>query len=50
MENSLAQLLTPWGNTKAGFEAKGEINRSDFGISFNVPVGDGFVVSEKNQN
>ena len=40
-------IVDPWGNTKAGFEVKGEINRSDFGISFNIPVGDGFVVSEK---
>ena len=33
---------------KAGFEAKGEINRSDFGINWNVPLGgDAFVVSEK---
>lgn len=37
----------PWGNTKAGFEATGEINRSDFGLNWNVPVGDGLLVSEK---
>lgn len=39
--------VDPWGNTKAGFEAKGEINRTDFGINWNVPVGDGLLVSEK---
>ncbi len=37
----------PWGNTKAGFEIKGEVNRKDFGIDWNVPVGDGLLVSEK---
>lgn len=37
----------PWGNTKAGFEAKAEINRTDFGINWNVPVGEGLLVSEK---
>ena len=43
--NGIAQ--DPWGNTKAAFEAKGEINRSDWGIEWNVPVGDGLLVSEK---
>lgn len=37
----------PWGNTKVGFEAEGEINRKDFGIDWNMPVGDGFLVSDK---
>ncbi len=37
----------PFGNTKAGFEAKAEINRTDFGIEWNVPVGSGLLVSEK---
>ncbi|MFN8015588.1 MAG: YceI family protein [Acidimicrobiia bacterium] len=37
----------PWGNTKAGFEAKAEINRTDFGINWNVPVAEGLLVSEK---
>ena len=40
-------VTDPFGNLKAGFEAKGEINRTDFGINWNVPVGDGFLVSEK---
>lgn len=26
----------PWGNTKAGFEIKGKINRKDFGITWNA--------------
>ena len=43
--NGVAQ--DPWGNTKAGFEAKGEINRTDFGLNWNVPVGEGLLVSEK---
>lgn len=37
----------PWGNTKASFEATGEINRTDWGIEWNVPVGGGLLVSEK---
>lgn len=26
----------PWGNTKAGFEIKGTINRKDFGLTWNA--------------
>ncbi|MDL2141686.1 YceI family protein [Flavobacterium tructae] len=26
----------PWGNTKAGFEIKGAINRKDFGLTWNA--------------
>jgi polyisoprenoid-binding protein YceI len=38
----------PWGNFRLGFEGKTEINRSDFGVSFNAPLGTGgVVVSEK---
>ena len=40
-------VTDPFGNLKAGFEAKTEINRKDFGIEWNVPVGDGLLVSEK---
>ena len=38
-----------YGGTRAGFSAKGEINRSDFGISFNgvIPGTNGVVVSDK---
>lgn len=31
----------PWGQTKAGFEVKGKINRKDFGISFNANLDNG---------
>ncbi len=34
----------PWGNTKAGFEAKGEINRKDFGVEWNAPLETGGVL------
>jgi polyisoprenoid-binding protein YceI len=38
------------GGTRAGFSASGEINRSDFGVSYNGPVpGGGTIVSEKVQ-
>jgi polyisoprenoid-binding protein YceI len=40
----------PYGNTRAGFTLTGEINRADFGISYNGPVpGGGVMVSEKVQ-
>ena len=38
----------PWGNTKAGFEAKTEINRKDFGLEWNVALeAGGVLVGEK---
>jgi len=38
----------PWGGTRAGFEASTEINRKDFGLSWNVAVeGGGVLVGEK---
>jgi polyisoprenoid-binding protein YceI len=37
----------PFGGTRAGFSAHGEINRNDFGVSFNAPVPGGVMVSEK---
>jgi polyisoprenoid-binding protein YceI len=40
----------PYGGTRAGFTASGDINRSDFGVSFNGPipgVPGGVIVSEK---
>jgi polyisoprenoid-binding protein YceI len=38
----------PYGGTRAGFSATGEINRSDFGVSFNAAMETGgVVVSEK---
>jgi polyisoprenoid-binding protein YceI len=29
----------PWGGFRAGFTASAEINRKDWGIEFNVPLG-----------
>ena len=38
------------GNTRAGFSAIGEINRMDFGVSYNGPIpGGGVAISEKVQ-
>jgi polyisoprenoid-binding protein YceI len=38
------------GNPRAGFSATGEINRMDFGVSYNGPIpGGGVAVSEKIQ-
>jgi polyisoprenoid-binding protein YceI len=34
----------PYGGTRAGFTATGELNRSDFNISFNAPLQNGGVV------
>jgi polyisoprenoid-binding protein YceI len=40
----------PWGGTRAGFTAKTEISRKDFGMEFNMPLdGGGVVVSDKVQ-
>ena len=40
----------PFSGTRAGFSASGEINRNDFGVSYNGPIpggGGGVIVSEK---
>ena len=38
------------GGTRLGLSARGEINRSDFGISFNMPLdGGGVMVGERIQ-
>src|SRR3954471_16613355 len=38
----------PWGGTRAGFSAHGEINRRDFGIDITMPLdGGGVVVGDK---
>ena len=34
----------PWGGTRAGFSASGEINRKDFGVEWNAPLESGGVV------
>jgi polyisoprenoid-binding protein YceI len=40
----------PQGGTKAGFSATAEINRDDFGVSYNGPIpGGGMALSEKVQ-
>ena len=39
----------PYGGTRAGFSARGEINRTDFQVSFNAPIPGGVMVSEKIQ-
>lgn len=31
----------PWGGTRLGFEATGEISRKEFGIDFNIPLDGG---------
>ena len=44
------QAETPFGDTRAGFSATAEINRSDFGIEFNAPLeGGGVVLANKIQ-
>jgi polyisoprenoid-binding protein YceI len=38
----------PWGNTVAGFSAKGKINRKDFGLNWNVALeAGGILVGEE---
>jgi len=37
----------PYGGTRAGFSATGEINRSDFDVKFGLGEGGGVVVSDK---
>jgi polyisoprenoid-binding protein YceI len=39
----------PYGGTRAGFSATGEVNRMDFGVSFQAPVPGGVMVSERIQ-
>lgn len=41
-------IQDPWGNQRLGFSASGEIDRNDFGVSFNAALETGgFVVSPK---
>jgi len=37
----------PYGNFKAGFSVNGKINRSDFGLSWNVPLESGVMLGEE---
>lgn len=40
----------PWGGTRVGFSARGQLNRKDFGISVDMPMdGGGVVVGDKVQ-
>lgn len=40
-------MVDPWGNTKAGFEINGKINRKEFGLTWNaLTESGGMVVSE----
>jgi polyisoprenoid-binding protein YceI len=40
----------PWGGTRGGLSATGEINRKDFGITFDIPMeGGGLVVGDRVQ-
>jgi polyisoprenoid-binding protein YceI len=49
LDVSLEGVVTdPYGNHRVGFSATGEINRDDFGVSFNAALETGgFVVSKK---
>ena len=41
-------VIDPWGNTRVGFEAAGEINRKDFDITWSKNMdGGGVVVGDK---
>jgi polyisoprenoid-binding protein YceI len=40
--------VDPWGNFRVGFEGKVKIDRTDWDVSFNAPLGSGgLVISEK---
>jgi Uncharacterized conserved protein len=40
--------VDPWGGTRAGFSARTQISRKDFGIDFNIPLeGDKLLLSDK---
>ncbi len=44
------QARTPFGDSRVGFTASTEINRDDFGVSFNAPLeGGGVVLGQKIQ-
>lgn len=38
------EVVDPWGQTKAGFELSGKINRKDFGLAFNATTETGGVL------
>jgi polyisoprenoid-binding protein YceI len=40
--------VDPWGNERVGLEVTGQINRGDFGMTFNQALGSGnLLVSDK---
>jgi len=44
----LGEGKDPWGNTRVGVEATGEISRKEFGIDFNIPLeGDKVMIGDK---
>jgi polyisoprenoid-binding protein YceI len=44
MGGFLGAATDPWGNNRAGFEATGKINRTDFGLTWNKALETGGVV------
>ena len=43
----LGTMLDPWGNAKAVFSATGEIDREDWGLTWNAPLETGGVLVSK---
>jgi len=44
----LGEGKDPWGGTRIGVEAKGQLSRKDWGIDFNIPLeGDKFMIGDK---
>ena len=44
----LGEGKDPWGGTRVGVEATGEISRKEFGIDFNIPLdGDKVMIGDK---
>ena len=44
----LGEGKDPWGGTRVGVEARGEISRKEFGIDFNIPLeGDKVMIGDK---
>ncbi|MCP3975378.1 MAG: YceI family protein [bacterium] len=43
----LGVMNDPWGNAKAAFSASGEVNREDWGLSWNAPLEAGGVLVSK---
>ena len=41
-------VTDPWGGTRAVFSAKGEVNREDWGLTWNMPLDKGGVLVSKN--